>query len=46
MNRHDARLVIASDVDKGSSFSCRFPAASAMRRERAEPAMPAVATSR
>jgi two-component system phosphate regulon sensor histidine kinase PhoR len=38
LNRHDARLVIASEVGKGSSFTCRFPAASGLRREQAESA--------
>jgi two-component system phosphate regulon sensor histidine kinase PhoR len=32
LNRHDARLVIASEVGKGSTFSCRFPDSAAIRR--------------
>ncbi|NCC28796.1 MAG: phosphate regulon sensor histidine kinase PhoR [Gammaproteobacteria bacterium] len=37
MNRHDARLLIASQVDRGSTFSCIFPRARAILREEAEP---------
>ena len=28
LNRHDARLIIASEPGRGSTFSCRFPSAS------------------
>jgi two-component system, OmpR family, phosphate regulon sensor histidine kinase PhoR len=33
LNRHDARLIVASEVGKGSSFACRFPLASGLRRQ-------------
>jgi len=35
LNRHDARLLIASEVGLGSVFTCQFPAASAVRRDAA-----------
>lgn len=35
LNRHDARLLIASEPGKGSRFTCRFPTARALlRREK------------
>jgi two-component system phosphate regulon sensor histidine kinase PhoR len=36
MNRHDARLLIASEVGRGSSFTCAFPLARSIVREEAE----------
>jgi two-component system phosphate regulon sensor histidine kinase PhoR len=33
LNRHDARLSIASELGSGTTFSCRFSCASALRRE-------------
>ncbi|WP_373510686.1 phosphate regulon sensor histidine kinase PhoR [Thiocapsa sp.] len=33
MNRHDARLLIASEMGRGSSFTCVFPRARAVLRE-------------
>ncbi|EGV16378.1 phosphate regulon sensor histidine kinase PhoR [Thiocapsa marina] len=36
MNRHDARLLIASEIDRGSTFSCVFPHARAIPRDEAE----------
>ncbi|WP_374236140.1 MULTISPECIES: phosphate regulon sensor histidine kinase PhoR [unclassified Thiocapsa] len=36
MNRHDARLLIASEIERGSTFSCIFPRARAILREEAE----------
>jgi two-component system phosphate regulon sensor histidine kinase PhoR len=38
LSRHDAELSIASDPGRGTSFSCRFPAASRLWREAKEPA--------
>jgi two-component system phosphate regulon sensor histidine kinase PhoR len=35
LHLHDAELSIASDPGRGSSFTCRFPAASRLRREEA-----------
>jgi two-component system, OmpR family, phosphate regulon sensor histidine kinase PhoR len=32
LNRHDAELSIASDLGRGTSFTCRFPPASRLRR--------------
>jgi two-component system phosphate regulon sensor histidine kinase PhoR len=32
LNRHDARLIIASEVGGGSTFSCRFPGAAGIAR--------------
>jgi len=32
LNRHDARLAIASDLGHGASFSCHFPASIRVRR--------------
>jgi two-component system phosphate regulon sensor histidine kinase PhoR len=32
MNRHEARLLIASEIGEGSSFTCRFPRGSGLRR--------------
>ncbi len=32
LNRHEARLIIASEPGKGSTFTCRFPAASGLTR--------------
>jgi two-component system phosphate regulon sensor histidine kinase PhoR len=34
LNRHDARLDIESEPGKGSSFTCRFPRKSGIRRRR------------
>jgi two-component system phosphate regulon sensor histidine kinase PhoR len=34
LNRHGARLIIASEEGSGSSFSCRFPAESSLLRTR------------
>ncbi len=36
LNRHNARLLIESEVGKGSTFTCRFPASRALRRPSAE----------
>jgi two-component system phosphate regulon sensor histidine kinase PhoR len=36
LNRHDARLGIASELGAGTTFACRFPAASRLRRREAE----------
>ena len=33
MNRHDARLLIASEIDRGSAFTCVFPRDRAIARE-------------
>ena len=33
LNRHDARLSIASELGTGTTFSCRFPTASRLRRQ-------------
>jgi two-component system phosphate regulon sensor histidine kinase PhoR len=38
MNRHDARLLIASEIGRGSTFSCVFPRARAILREEVEQA--------
>lgn len=35
MNRHDARLLIASEIGEGTSFTCRFPMGSGLRRRAA-----------
>lgn len=32
LNRHDARLIIASELGQGATFSCRFPDTSALYR--------------
>jgi two-component system phosphate regulon sensor histidine kinase PhoR len=37
LNRHDARLIIASEMSQGSSFICRFPPGSGLRRREALP---------
>jgi two-component system phosphate regulon sensor histidine kinase PhoR len=37
LSRHDAELSIASELDRGTSFTCRFPAASRLRRPEALP---------
>jgi two-component system phosphate regulon sensor histidine kinase PhoR len=34
LNRHGARLIVASEEGSGSTFSCRFPAESALPRAR------------
>jgi two-component system phosphate regulon sensor histidine kinase PhoR len=39
MNRHDARLVIASESGRGSTFSCRFPAGSGIYEEAQTPSV-------
>jgi len=36
LNRHDARLSIASEPGVGSTFTCRFPSASALSRHGAD----------
>ena len=36
MNRHDARLLIASQIGRGSTFTCVFPRARAIAREEPE----------
>jgi two-component system, OmpR family, phosphate regulon sensor histidine kinase PhoR len=36
MNRHDARLLITSAIDRGSTFTCVFPRARAILREEVE----------
>jgi two-component system phosphate regulon sensor histidine kinase PhoR len=36
LNRHDARLSIASEPGVGSTFTCRFPSASRLRRQTAD----------
>ena len=41
LNRHDARLIIASEVGKGSSFICRFPQSSALAAETSAVSPPA-----
>jgi two-component system, OmpR family, phosphate regulon sensor histidine kinase PhoR len=46
MNRHDARLLIASQIDRGSTFSCVFPRARAIVREDAEHTAAPVSGSR
>lgn len=46
LNRHDARLVIASELGQGSTFTCRFPAVSGVRRPRRRAELSAVAGSR
>jgi two-component system phosphate regulon sensor histidine kinase PhoR len=33
LNRHDARLTVASEPGQGASFTCRFPAGSGIHRE-------------
>jgi two-component system phosphate regulon sensor histidine kinase PhoR len=33
LNRHDARLIVASEIGQGSSFTCRFRPGSGIRRE-------------
>lgn len=37
LNRHDARLMIASELGKGSRFGCRFPAERALHRREMVP---------
>ncbi len=41
LNRHDARLIIASEPGLGSTFACRFPLGSAVYEDLAEPRVPA-----
>jgi len=38
LNRHDARLVVASEPGRGSTFSCRFPSGSGIVEDRNEAA--------
>lgn len=38
MNRHGAELSIASEPDRGTSFTCRYPATSRLRREQVQSA--------
>jgi len=45
LNRHDARLITASELGQGSTFTCRFPAASGIRRPRRRTEATAVAGS-
>jgi len=33
LNRHDGRLLIASEVGQGATFTCQFPSARGLRRE-------------
>jgi two-component system, OmpR family, phosphate regulon sensor histidine kinase PhoR len=40
LNRHDARLVIASEPGRGSTFACRFPPGSAIYEDQATAARP------
>jgi two-component system phosphate regulon sensor histidine kinase PhoR len=37
LNRHDARLLIASELGRGSRFGCRFPAERALHRREKVP---------
>jgi two-component system phosphate regulon sensor histidine kinase PhoR len=37
LNRHDARLMIASELGQGSRFGCRFPAERALHRREMVP---------
>jgi two-component system phosphate regulon sensor histidine kinase PhoR len=46
LNRHDARLVVASEIGQGSTFACRFPPGTAVRRERLVAAQASTAASR
>jgi two-component system phosphate regulon sensor histidine kinase PhoR len=46
LNRHNAQLIIASEVGKGSTFSCRFPVTSGLHRHPSEPAASAMAAAR
>jgi two-component system phosphate regulon sensor histidine kinase PhoR len=38
LNRHDARLIIASEPGRGSTFACRFPPGSGIYEDRDQPA--------
>lgn len=37
LNRHDARLIIESEMGQGSTFTCRFPQGTGIGRQRACP---------
>jgi two-component system phosphate regulon sensor histidine kinase PhoR len=37
LNRHDARLIIESDVGQGSTFTCRFPGGAGLDRPGIQP---------
>jgi two-component system phosphate regulon sensor histidine kinase PhoR len=46
LNRHDARLIIASEVGHGTTFTCRFPVSLGIRRGQLPASGPAASDTR